>query len=53
MTPTRATAEPTDRSKFRVTISITALIAARLTMEVWRASRTRFRWVTKVPPVLK
>ena len=31
-TPTSATAEPTDTSKLRVTMSITALIAARLTM---------------------
>src|SRR6185437_14915282 len=33
ITPTSATAEPTDRSKLRVTISITALIAARLTID--------------------
>ena len=39
--PTSATAEPTDRSKLRVTISMTALIAARLTIEVCSASRTK------------
>src|SRR4029079_8850464 len=48
-TPTRATAEPTERSKLRVTMSITALIAARLTIDVWRARRTRLRCVRKVP----
>ena len=34
MTPIRATADPTERSKLRVTISITALIAASATMAV-------------------
>ena len=32
--PTSATADPTDKSKLRVTISMTALIAARLTIDV-------------------
>ena len=50
-TPTSATAEPTDRSKLRLTISITALIAARLTIDVCKASRIRLRWVRNVPPV--
>ena len=53
MTPTKATAEPTDRSKLRVTISMTALMAARLTIEVCNARRTRLRWVRKVPLVAK
>ena len=53
MTPTSATAEPTERSKLRVTISITALIAARLTIDVCKASRTRLRCVRKVPLVEK
>ena len=52
-TPTSATAEPTERSKLRVTISITALIAARLTIDVCSASRTRLRCVRKVPSVAK
>src|SRR3954447_9838279 len=52
-TPTRATAEPTERSKLRVTISITALTAARLTIEVCSASSTRLRWLRKVPWVAK
>ena len=33
-TPTRATADPTERSKLRVTMSMTALIAAKLTIDV-------------------
>ena len=53
MTPTSATAEPTDRSKLRVTISITALIAARLTIDVCSARRTRLRCVRNVPSVAK
>ena len=53
ITPTQATAEPTERSKLRVTISITALIAARLTIEVCSARSTRLRWVRKVPWVAK
>ena len=52
-TPTSATADPTDRSKLRVTISITALIAARLTIEVCSASSTRLRCVRKVLSVVK
>ena len=53
MTPTSATAEPTERSKLRVTISITALIAARLTIDVCSAKRTRLRCVRNVPLVAK
>ena len=52
-TPISATAEPTDRSKLRVTISITALIAASATMAVCSASRIRLRCVRKVPLVAK
>ena len=33
ITPTKATADPTDKSKLRVTMSMTALIAARLTID--------------------
>ena len=50
-TPTSATDEPTERSKLRVTISSTALIAARLTIEVCSASSTRLRGVRKMPSV--
>ena len=41
--PTSATAEPTERSKLRVTISITALMAARLTIDDCSASSPRLR----------
>src|SRR5882724_1015564 len=50
-TPTSATAEPTERSKLRVTISITALIAASETIAVCSARRTMLRWVRNVPLV--
>ena len=43
MTPTKATADPTDKSKLRVTMSMTALIAARLTIDVCSARSTRLR----------
>ena len=52
-TPISATAEPTERSKFRVTISMTALMAANPTMAVCSASRIRLRCVRKVPLVAK
>ena len=48
-TPTRATADPTDRSMLRVTMSITALIAASAVMVVWSASRVRLRCDRKMP----
>ena len=43
MTPTKATADPTDKSKLRVTMSMTALIAARLTIDVCSARSSRLR----------
>lgn len=45
---TTTPAEPTERSKFRVTISITALIAASATIDVCNASRIRLRWLRKM-----
>ncbi len=52
-TPTRATADPTDKSKFRLTMSMTALIAARLTIALCKARSTRLRCVRNVPSVAK
>ena len=50
-TPTNATADPTDRSKLRVTISITALIDASPTIVVCKASSPRLRCDRNSPSV--
>ena len=50
-TPTNATAEPTDRSKLRVTINITALIDESPTIVVCRASSPRLRCDRNSPSV--
>ncbi len=50
-TPTSATAEPTDRSKLRVTINITALIDESPTIVACSASRPRLRCDRNSPSV--
>lgn len=50
-TPTRATAEPTEMSKLRVTMSMTALMAASPVMADCSDISVRLRWLRKMPSV--